>query len=593
MKPLDAGTGRLCASFDVDTAAWLSMGAPHERHGFVELSALDPFDETKRGNALATRRYRLDMTRAEHAFLIVMLDGAPPVLAADATDPIRPRWAGDGVVVEISADPDASVIRQRWEFEDDRRDVAVILQGRLDRPALAEITELDPPVPTGALTAITTDGAEARWASPSLPADASASVLGCAVAWHSTGSELVGTLTWPAGAMARSFTIEAGLRPLSPDGTRSSRFVATGDRLTDRALAYVRGCTALRVSAHERTILTDHRLLPLSWTRDAYWQALALLAADGPEDRERVADHLRWLWRRCERPDGRWVRSHHANGRRKDLAFQADQQLYPLVELTDYWRLTASLPEGVDWSSAVAAAWAAALEEIDPSTGLMASTENAADDPVAAPFIASSQILLWYTAQRVAEMAVAVGLKIDVAGIRATATAIRAAFDLHFGGDPWPYAVDGRSLRVAYHDANDLPVALAPLWGFCRATDPGWQATMAFAFSDANHGWSAGSRPGLGSAHTEGAWTLGDIQVWIHSLLMGDERAARASLARLEEVAFADGMLPEAYDADAHDRIRHWFAWPGAAFAALRLLDARGELRDRLVAGGSPSDTIA
>ena len=593
MKPLDVGTGRLCASFDVDTAAWLSLGAPHERHGFVELAALDPFDETTRGNALATRRHRLDMTRAENAFLIVMLDGAHPVLTADATDPIRPRWAGDGVVVEISADPDASVIRQRWEFEDDRVDVAIMVRGRLDRPALAEITELDPPVPTGARTTITADGAVTRWAAPNLPADASASVLGCAVAWHSIGSELVGTLTWPAGSTARSFTIETGLRPLSPDGTRSPPAVATGDRLTDRALAYVRGCTALRVTGDERTILTDHRSLPLSWTRDAYWQALALLVADGPGDRDRVADHLRWLWRRCERPDGRWVRSHHANGRRKDLAFQADQQLYPLVELADYWRLTASLPEGVDWSRAVAAAWTAALKEIDPDSGLMASAENAADDPVTAPFIASSQILLWYTARRVAEMAVAVGLTIDPANFESTATAIRTAFDLHFGGGPWPYAVDGRSLRVAYHDANDLPVALAPLWGFCHGTDPGWQATMTFALSVANSGWHAGSRPGLGSAHTEGAWTLGDIQAWIRSILLRDDAATKASLARLEEVAFADGMLPEAYGADAHDRVRHWFAWPGAALAALRLLDARGELTDRLVAGGSPSDAIA
>src|SRR5450759_4986017 len=59
-KPLDAGTGRLCASFDPGTAAWLSLGAPHECHGFVDLSALPPFDERHRGNAAATRRQRLE-----------------------------------------------------------------------------------------------------------------------------------------------------------------------------------------------------------------------------------------------------------------------------------------------------------------------------------------------------------------------------------------------------------------------------------------------------------------------------------------------------------------------------------------------------
>jgi hypothetical protein len=40
-------------------------------------------------------------------------------------------------------------------------------------------------------------------------------------------------------------------------------------------------------------------------------------------------------------------------------------------------------------------------------------------------------------------------------------------------------------------------------------------------------------------------------------------------------------MLPEVY-AEGRERIRHWFAWPGAALAALRLLDATGTLDTRL-----------
>ena len=105
-----------------------------------------------------------------------------------------------------------------------------------------------------------------------------------------------------------------------------------------RALTYVRSCTALAFRPDERAILTDHRILPLSWTRDAYYQALLLLAIGRPADRDIVADHLRWLWRRCERPGGSWMRSHHGNGAPKDLVYQADQQLYPLVELADFWR---------------------------------------------------------------------------------------------------------------------------------------------------------------------------------------------------------------------------------------------------------------
>ncbi|MGQ0608295.1 MAG: glycoside hydrolase family 125 protein [Chloroflexota bacterium] len=587
MKPLDAGTGRLCASFDFTSGAWLSLGAPHERHGMVELAALPPFDEAVRGDPDATRRHRREMTLGTHAFLSVEVDGGSPALIADASDPRRPRWTGPGLAVEVEATPEASVVRQRWELSDGYRPgVRIVARGRIDRPALAEITELDPPTPTGAATALAAEDGTLRWDAPELPAVAVVAMIGCRVNWQSVDGNLVGELTWPLAA--HSFTLEASLEPLAAAPlTSRMREDSTGDRLTDRALAYVRGCTALRVDVDERTILTDHRILPLSWTRDAYWQALALLAADGPGDRDRVADHLRWLWRRCERPDGRWVRSHHANGRRKDLAFQADQQLYPFVELADFWRLTGRLPDGVDWASEVTRAWAAAMDEVDPAIGLIASAENAADDPAAAPFIGASQILLWYSARRMAEMAAAVGLSIDVGALHSTATSAQAAFGAGFeagfdAGGAWPYAVDGHGVRIAYHDANDLPIVLAPLWGFCDASYPAWRSTMEFAFSDANPGWVTGDRAGLGSAHTPGPWTLGDVQAWAHAQLLGDAEAASAAVANLEEVAFPDGMLSEAYGADDDVRVRHWFAWPGAALAALRLLEAAGHLHDRL-----------
>jgi uncharacterized protein len=585
-KPLDTGTGRLCASFDIATASWLSVGAPHHRHGFVELSALPPFEERLRGDRGATRRYRLEMTRGEHAFLVVEIDGAPPALVPDIAEVSRHRWTGAGIEVTVEAVPDAPVIQQAWQIRGDPRTVRLRLRGRIDRPALAEITELDPPAPTGAGTTSSAHGAVARLDAPALPGWATVEIEGATVTWQVAEDGLSGRLTWPANTSVLRFRLGVSLGPLAEDGDRlwPDPGPASGDRLVERAVAYIRGCTALRVAPAERVMLTDHRVLPLSWTRDAYWQALGLLATDGPGDRDRVADHLRWLWLRCERPDGRWARSHHADGRRKDLAFQADQQLYPLIELADYWRLTDVLPDGVDWSSQVTDAWAATLGEVDPTTGFIASAENAADDPVVAPYIAASQILLWYAASRIAEVGISTGLDIDVPALRSTADAVRTAFATYLapGDGPWPYAVDEAGGRVTYHDANDLPLALAPLWGFCDAADPGWNASMAFAFSPANPGWTDGTLAGLGSAHTPGAWTLGDVQAWVRARTVGDAAAARSALRRLELVAFIDGMLPEAYDPDDGERIRHWFAWPGAALAALRILDRDGRLESRL-----------
>ena len=77
-KPIDLGSGRTCASFDLRSAAWLSIGTTHDAHGFVELNALPAFDERERGDPTATRRHRRSMTLAEHAFLSVEVDGARP-----------------------------------------------------------------------------------------------------------------------------------------------------------------------------------------------------------------------------------------------------------------------------------------------------------------------------------------------------------------------------------------------------------------------------------------------------------------------------------------------------------------------------------
>lgn len=591
-KPLDVGTGRVCASFDPETAAWLSIGAPHARHGFIELSGMPAFDEAQRGNPTATRRYRELMTDVRSAFLRIELDGELPSLSPDAADPESPRWRAPTIDARAEGSPSSSTIQQHWTLiATGAPSVVLRLRGALGQPALAEITETDPPTPTPSSTSLVPMAGEVKVRAPALPGEATVTVRGAAVAWRVEDGEVLGVIIWPRPDEPMRFSVEVSLKSPGHDAAVGRARLADRpdpDPMVGRALAYIRGCTALAVAPDEVAILTDHRILPLSWTRDAYWQALALLAADGPGDRERVADHLRWLWRRCERPDGRWMRSHHADGRRKDLVFQADQQLYPLVELADYWRRAGELPRGVTWGREIARAWAAAEREIDPGLGLIASAENAADDPAAAPFITASQVLLWYAAHRIAELAEAVDLELDPATVRRTGERARAAFAAG-GADsavPWPHAVDASGTRVLYHDANDLPVAFAPLWGFCQASDAGWRATMRFAFGPDNPAWFNGDRSGLGSAHTPGPWTLGDIQAWVVARANGDAASMARSLRRLRSVAFLDAMLPEAYAShiSGDRRIRHWFAWPGAALAALVLLDRQGRLDTRLQA---------
>ncbi|HEX2141879.1 MAG TPA: glycoside hydrolase family 125 protein, partial [Candidatus Limnocylindria bacterium] len=498
----------------------------HPKHGVLELTGAPPFDEAHRGDPVATRAYRAVL--ASDASACCWLEGPDGQrctdASLDATDPAHPRWTGHlaGAKVEATAvatAPERFELQWRLAGWRETRPPRVRFAGRLALPALAEITDTDPPDAVAVRQVTLAKGSTLSVTAPDM--GATARLTQPAGSWVADGNGFAADFEGVATVLAISLDGPCANRR---DGTWSAPpGTLVPDPITAKALAYVRCCTALRTGPDERVLLTDHRLLPLSWTRDAYYQALLLLATGTDADLDVVADHLRWLWRRCDRPDGTWARSHHADGRRKDLGFQADQQLYPVLEACDYWRVTRRLPEGLDWTDAIAGCWAAVQDQVDPATGLLASVENAADDPARAPFIGSSQVLLWYTALRLAEVAEAGDIRLDPGELRSVASRARTAFAAHFEHlGAWPYAVDGHGARIAYHDANDLPLALAPLWGFCDAGEPGWRDTVAFAWSEANNGWFSGERGGLGSIHTPGPWTLGDVQDWLVGRITDD-----------------------------------------------------------------------
>jgi meiotically up-regulated gene 157 (Mug157) protein len=271
------------------------------------------------------------------------------------------------------------------------------------------------------------------------------------------------------------------------------------------------------------------------------------------------------------------MRSHLPNGAVKDPAFQADQQLYPLLELLDYREAAGAWPEAppghAGWGELVADTWRAL--PVDPDLGLVAGEENPADDPASLPYLLSTQVLLWHTATRLRALAGELGL--EARALAGTADTVRAAIRDRFVcpgpfGTQWAYETDGRGRSRRYHDANDLPTAFAPLWGLCPPEDRQWSATMRFALDPANPGWSPGRWGGLGSAHTPGTWPLGDIQEWVATSLLGDTARAERALERLLAVAAPDGLLPETYHPGTGRWLaRPWFAWPAATLAALAL----------------------
>jgi uncharacterized protein len=621
-KPLDVGNGQVCASFAVD-GSWLSLGRPHPGRGFMELTGAPAFDEALRGRPDAVRRHRHQLTLAGNAAL--RLAGGVPEVTPDPGPPGRPRWSGADQAGSHQAEAWAAAgrpaVTQRHVLRagPDRRPRRLVLvaSGRLQRPPFAEITEVSPLPPLPSLASTTAQGTVLRLRDRALPALARLDVAvagGATEGWRVDADAARLPISWdPEREPTLEITVTCALAPEDPPapdgrppsdrpgdhpggppdppGPRRSRAgpLPTGlhlparlrprlSRLVDGVLGYVLGCTALAVVPGERCVVTDHRLLQLSWTRDAYYQALLLVTARHLEPRALpvVAEHLRWLWFRCDRAGG-WMRSHLPNGAVKDRAFQADQQLYPVLELLDYREAAGAWPEArpghAGWGEVVAEAWRAL--PIDPELGLVAGEENPADDPASLPYLLSTQILLWHTATRLGAHAGELGLAARALAEAADSARIairdRFACSGPFGGQ-WAYETDGRGRSRRYHDANDLPTALAPLWGLCPPDDPQWSATMRFALDPANPGWSPGRWGGLGSEHTPGTWPLGDIQEWVAASLLGDTGRAERTLDRLLAVAAPDGLLPETYDSGTGRWLaRPWFAWPGATLAALAL----------------------
>ena len=334
------------------------------------------------------------------------------------------------------------------------------------------------------------------------------------------------------------------------------------------AVRYTLDCTALDGGHGTTVILTDHRILPLSWTRDAYYQALAVL----PAAPDTIAAHLHWLWQRCDRPGDLWQRSYQANGMVKDWALQADQQLYPVLELLDYrdaagaWPPATALQAGRSGQATVVGTspprrqWAPDQPR-EPRRRPDRAAPPAVDaDPLLArgPTTCGAGRRAWSRRPRPHDRGVAV----------------RAAVLDGFAvdgplGDQWAYAIDGHGNHRLYHDANELPVALAPASSSSppptpccrrRRASPSHQrtrrtSTVPSAVSLGAHSGRVATRRragmGVGVAHRRRPTR----RVLRHQA--GCHRRRRRAAAR--DVRSVDGRWLS----------RRWFAWPGSAVAAI------------------------
>lgn len=518
-------------------------------HGRIVLTAAPAFDERDRRDQAAVRVYRAALAAPDRTGLGPELGEPVAHELLEAAIP-RIRFAEAELTAFAPAGRRGALLLVRGAA-----DSSVSGDVRLERAAYTQLTE-GGPLPLRPTAPASGDDAGVRWiADPALGAAAAIAIVrsfdALAVAFA------IGRDREEAIAEARSLGRSAGALLAAELAARAGSPWAARPAPVRRAMSYALDLASCDVGGTV-AILADHEILPLVWTRDAYYVACMLLAV-APDDecvRATVDGFLRWCFERAERPASWWPRSSLAGGQAKDRAFQLDQQLYPPLLLVEHARITGDDALLRRYRADAERVLDALLARADD--GLVATAETPADDPLAEPFHFSSHLLLWHTLRAYGR----------------DAEALRARIRETFTRDGrFAYAVGPRGARH-YHDANDIPTALAPAWGFCTADDPVWLATIAHAWSDENEGFVAGPLGGLGSLHTRHPWPLGDLQRVIVARARRDASAEAAAWDRLARVGTWDGLLPEAYDErDGSVASRHWFAWPVA-------------LRAWLVAGG-------
>ncbi len=584
-KPLDFGGGGITGSVNLD-GRFIAINTHHPEHGYITLTSIPPFPDTDRYNQPKVRAYRKSMVDNQ-GFGLEFEQGisAREYYLIEGILPFMRFTFADGETAECLTLTDGYA-RQIWRFS--ASDIVAQFSGDvwLMRTSYTQLTEggiLEMPNRNAQIASSDNQLILKNEALYSVAAFDTAHIEATlndsgSVALH----QAISGVDHYQVSIQMSYQTEAIVAPPDVDidkvlSTLQTRFAGIDDHpIIRRASVYADICY-LQTGKQEAALLTDHMILPLSWNRDAYYTAKRF-----PNRVVQSTYYLSWLlkstWRgtycrRLQKPnaDG-WGRSYMANGQQKDSrSFQLDQQIFPLLTFVDVYQLTYGYadPSSEDVHAFKAYYLPYILRILDvikhsaSDFGLYVTDETPADDDIPLPFHFSSHILLWYALKRVANVYPEQSIQ---TWIDTLTEQISTYFvSEHNGKSIYAYATDGKGNAYHYHDANDIPLVMMPLWGFCDKDDLLWRNTIDFSFSDDNLGFYGGV---LGSVHTPASWALGDAQELILSKVLGDKARYQRVWERVQKAAQWDGALSEAYDATTFEVVsRHWFAWTNAMIA--------------------------
>jgi len=356
------------------------------------------------------------------------------------------------------------------------------------------------------------------------------------------------------------------LLEIDPEICKDNALTKLDIQIVKRNLAYTVGCCYYEEN-DTATMLADHVILPASWNRDAFYMAVAMLEYSARYKksrqiiREYVRKYLNWLFKKAQKIDGSWARSHLVSGEVKDDVFQLDQQLYPLLLSVLYCK--------VMMNNFLLEVYLENIKRaIDVVEGykhrqipLYRTEETPADDLVSYPYHFSSQVIAWTTFFNLGdhlkdiEPKLATFFEKRADGIKEAVIEQMVITHPTLNKEVYVYTTDLAGNYEFLHDANDLPTILAPYFEFCDKTDP-------------DPAYYPGSFGGLGSHHAPAKWTLGDIQELLAYNLLGPPTKVEKARKKLRQDIMVDGLFPETIDPEIGIlSTRAWFAWPGAVFA--------------------------
>ena len=214
--------------------------------------------------------------------------------------------------------------------------------------------------------------------------------------------------------------------------------------------------------------------------------------------------------------------------------------------------------------------------------GLICSRFRPSDDATTYQFLIPSNFFAVVSLRQMAEMLAQVRHSPHKASeAAALADEVEAALAVHARqrhptrGLLHAYETDGLGNSLFMDDSNVPSLLSLPYLGVCSASDPAYQDTRRFIWSDDNPWFFQGKFCGVGGPH------LGPDTIWPMSLIMyaltsTSEVEVASCLATLKATHAGTGFMHETFHKDdPADYTRSWFAWANTLFGELVLQTAQ------------------